>query len=115
MTQKTTLPDINTYVAVLLKQRGSSLRALSLKMGHNHNWLGTALKRKNLPIDLLLELSNTLGVNLLEAYLPHLEPLVRPTAMERDLIQKMNDQTAHLLRVTEERDRYWKVIEGRVG
>jgi hypothetical protein len=54
-------------------------------------------------------------VNLLEAYLPHLEPLVRPTAMERDLIQKMNDQTAHLLRLTEERDRYWKVIEGRVG
>lgn len=115
MTKKTALPDISKYVGSLLKQRGSSLRAHSLKMGQSHNYLGTTLKRRNLPIGLLVELSNTLNVNLLEAYLPLLQPLVRPTAAERDLLQKMADQTAQLLRITEERDRYWKVIEGRVG
>lgn len=115
MDKKTTLPDINKLATVLLKQRGSSLRRQSLKMGQSHNYLGTALKRKNLPIGLLLELSNALGVNLLEAYLHLLHAHVRPTAVERDLLQKMADQTAELQRVTEERDRYWKVIEGRVG
>ncbi|MCF8256392.1 MAG: hypothetical protein K9J06_02500 [Flavobacteriales bacterium] len=113
MTKRTTLPDINRLVGTLLQQRGSSLRAQSLKMGQSHNYLGTALKRKNLPIGLLLELSNALGVNLLEAYLHLLQPLVRPTAVERDLLQRLNDLTAELQRVTEERDRYWKVVERR--
>lgn len=111
MDKKTTLPDINRLVGALLKQRGSSLRRQSLRMGQSHNYLGTALKRRNLPIGLLLELSNTLGVNLLEAYLSLLLPYVRPTAVERDLHQRINDLTAELQRVTEERDRYWRVIE----
>lgn len=113
MNKKTELPDINKLVAVLLKQRGSSLREQSLKMGRSHGYLINALKRKNLPIGLLLELSTALGVNLLEAYLHLLPPHVRPTAVERDLQQRLNDLTADLLHVQEERDRYWKVIEKR--
>lgn len=113
MDKKNQLPDMNKLVGALLSQRGSSLRRQSLKMGQSHNYLGTALKRKNLPIGLLLELSIDLNVNLLEAYLLHLPPHVRPTAAERDLMQRINDLTAELLRVKEERDRYWKVIEKR--
>lgn len=115
MKQKIELPDMSKLVGALLKQRGSSLRKQSLKMGYSHGYLINALQRKNLHIGLLLELSNVLDINLLEYYLPHLKEHLRTTAAERELVQKMNDQTAQLLRITEERDRYWKVIEGRAG
>jgi len=111
MDQNTPLPDINRLVGAILKQRGSSLRAQSLRLGYNHNYLNTALQRKNLPIGLLLELSTALEVNLLEFYLPQLPAHVRTTAVERGLHQRINDLTAELHRVTEEKDRYWKVIE----
>lgn len=111
MEPKTDLPDLNKAVAALLKKRDSSLRALSLQMGHSHNYLSTALQRRNLPIGLLLELSRALEVNLLELYLPQLPAHVRATAVERGLHQRINDLTAELHRVTEEKDRYWKVIE----
>jgi lambda repressor-like predicted transcriptional regulator len=113
MKKKNELPDINKLVGLLLKQRGSSLRRQSLKMGESHNYLGTSLKRKNLPIGLLLELSESLGVNLLEAYLHMLPPHVRPTAAERDLMQRINDLATELLRAKEERDLYLRLLEGR--
>jgi lambda repressor-like predicted transcriptional regulator len=113
MDQNTPLPDINRLVGAILKQRGSSLRAQSLRLGYHHNYLNTALQRKNLPIGLLLELSTALEVNLLELYLPQLPAHVRATAVERGLHQRINDLTAELHSVKEERDRYWKVIERR--
>ncbi len=111
MDKNTPLPDINRLVGAILKQRGSSLRAQSLQMGYNHNYLNTALQRTNLPIGLLLELSTALEVNLLELYLPQLPAHVRTTAAERGLHQRINDLTAELHTVKEERDRYWRVIE----
>lgn len=105
---------MNKVVASLLKQRGSSLRKQSLKMGYSHGYLINALQRKNLHIGLLLELSNALNINLLQFYLPHLHEHLRPTTAERELMQKLADQGAELQRITEERDKYWKVIEGRV-
>jgi lambda repressor-like predicted transcriptional regulator len=113
MKQNNSQPDIALLASGLLKQRGSSLRALSLKMGRGHNYLSLTLRRKELPIQLLIELSNALGYNFVELYLPQLHAHLRPTAAERALQQQLAEQAALLQRTTEERDRYWKVIEGR--
>lgn len=113
MDKNNPLPDMNRVVGAILKQRNSSLRAQSLQMGHNHNYLNLALRRRHLPMDLLLDLSNALGVNLLEYYTPLLHAHVRPTAAERDLHRQLADLRAELDRVTEEKDRYWRVIERR--
>lgn len=115
MEKKNTQPNIAALAAGLLKQRGSSLRAMSLKMGRGHNYLSLTLKRKELPIQLLIELSNTLGYNFVELYLPQLHAHLRPTAAERALQQQLAEQAAQLQRITEERDRYWKVIEGKAS
>jgi len=113
MEQENTQPDIARLVKGLLKQRGSSLRTLSIKMGRNHSYLHLALKRKELPIQVLIELSNAIGYNFVELYLPQLHAHLRPTAAERALQQQLAEQAALLQRITEERDKYWKVIEGR--
>lgn len=115
MSTKNEYPNLSSVVATLLKQQGGSLRSHSLKMGQASNYLSTNLRANNPRISLLIELSNALDYNLLEAYRPFLKPEVASTAVERDLKQKMNDLTAELLRVTEEKDRYWAVIASKAG
>jgi hypothetical protein len=113
MEPKPEYPKLNKLVESLLKQRGSSLSKTSLQLGKAKNYLGVRLRTKNPPIGLLIELSNILSYNLLEAYRPFLEPEVRYTAHERHQMQQLADQAGEIIKLKEERDKYWRVIEGR--
>jgi transcriptional regulator with XRE-family HTH domain len=114
MDTKPEYPNLNKVVASLLKQRGSSLSKTSVKLGKAKNYLTVKLRSKNPNIGLLIDLSNLIGVNLLEAYRSFLAPDVRHSVHERDLMMQLSKQAEEILKLTEERDRYWKVIENKV-
>lgn len=109
------LPDLLSVINTLAKHNGTSLKSICKRMGRQHNFLHTHLRTKNPRIDVLMELSDLMNVNLLEAYLPLLQPTVRPTAVERDLIQQLAAKTAELETVKAERDKYWGLLEKRGG
>ncbi len=109
------LPNLLNVVNGLAKNRGITLRSICIRMNRQHNFLNSHLRTNNPRIDVLLELSDLLNVNLLEAYLPLLQPKVRPTALERDLIRQLAERTAELETVKAERDRLWGVVEKRMG
>jgi hypothetical protein len=79
------LPNLLNVVNGLAKNRGITLRSICISMNRQHNFLNSHLRTNNPRIDVLLELSDLLNVNLLEAYLhaaatqsaPH-SPRARP-------------------------------------
>lgn len=107
------LPDIRNAVIGAAKRRGTSLRALSLRMGYNANYLSDSLARNQPRITLLLELSVVLQVNLLESYLLLLPATVRPTAIERDQMEQIDRLQQERDTARAERDRLWAVVEKR--
>ena len=109
------LPNLLNVINGLAKNRGITLRSICISMNRQHNFLNSHLRTNDPRIDVLLELSDLLNVNLLEAYLPLLQPKVRPTALERDLIRQLAERTAELETVKAERDRLWGVVEKRMG
>ena len=110
MSTKIELPDLAKSLPAILKRQGSSMRKVSLSMGHPHNYLATNLQSKNPRIALLIELSARTGLNMLEPYMNMLEPAIRPTSQERLLLQKITDLAAELETVKAERDKYWEVV-----
>lgn len=115
MDKKPEFPSLHKVVESLLKGRGSSLAKASLKMGRASNYLTIRLKSNNPNIGLLVDLSNLVGINLLEAYLPFMAPEVRHTAVERELMQQLAAKNAELETVKTERDKYWGLLEKRGG
>jgi len=108
-------PDLLGAINAMAKSKGTSLKAICQRMDRPHNFLHTHLRTNNPRIEVLLELSDLMNVNLLETYMALLKPTVRTTAVERDLIQQLAAKTAELETVKAERDRLWGVLEKRVG
>jgi lambda repressor-like predicted transcriptional regulator len=110
MKPTTELPNLSKHIAAVLKQRGTSMRILSKYLGYTPNYLTNALKGKNPRIEMLIALSNLMGMNLIDSYSYLLDPANRATAQERLLQQKIEQLTTELETVKAERDKYWEVV-----
>lgn len=106
-------PDHRAFIRSRITSKHLSLNKLSLQLGRAEGYLSKALNNPDLRIGLLLELSDALRENLLEPYVNALDPTLRSTASERHLQQQLYDTQLQLMRVTEERDRYWEAIMAR--
>ncbi len=101
-------PNLLGFLNARAKSKGTSLKAICKQMDRPHNFLHTHLRTNNPRIQVLLELSDLINVNLLETYMALLKPTVRPTAVERDLVRQLAEKTAELEAVKAERDKYCK-------
>ena len=110
---KSLLPDHRAFIRSRLRVKRLSMETLSLRWGYAKNYLLRALDQPDLRIGLLLQLSEALNENLLDQYSQALDPTLRPTAAERQLQQQLSDTQQQLMRITEERDRYWEALKNK--
>ena len=106
-------PDHRAFISSRIRAKKISMRQISLQWGHAENYVARALADPDPRIGLLLQLSDTLRENLLEPYVKSLDPTLRPTAAERQLQQQLSDTQLQLMRITEERDRYWEALKNK--
>lgn len=113
--EKKELPDLTELVKGRLNRRGHTLKKGSRSMGRPGNYLSRALRHGDMRTSQLLALSDMLGENMFVHYFDLLPTSCRSTPAEVALQDEIKALKAELERVKEERDRYWAVIEKRMG
>ena len=105
------LPSLVKHIKVICTQRRTSLARLSKQMGRNSGYYAYTLRKKNLPILTLLELTALLGANFLEPYTLVLPSTLRGSKREKELLKEVEKLKKEMRALKAENERLW----GRVG